>query len=226
MCASKETLNQRLRGRIAALRGARVLPQRLPGLMGCAGLALALLFVSPVVEAAKKNDPAREQMRRMQQMNRKLEQEKTQLSSEKAEVEDKLKTAEEKLAETTRQSGQRAKALETLRAEKAQLAERLSQTEKQLTETTERLRKTESERQQQETLAAQRLTSIEQCSALNEKMHGEGVQLLEKYRNKGCFDAALQNEPFTGLKRVEVENFVEDQRDKLDELKFDARAAR
>jgi chromosome segregation ATPase len=195
-------------------------------LIGGAGLALLLLVSAPVVEAAKKADPAREQMRRMQQMNRKLEQEKSQLSGEKAEVEGKLKTVEGKLDETLRQAGQRAKALEALRAEKEQLAERLSQTETQLTDTTERLRKTESARQQQEALAAQRLTSIEQCSALNEKMHGEGVQLLEKYRNKGCFDAALQNEPFTGLKRVEVENFVEDQHDKLDELKFDARAAR
>jgi chromosome segregation ATPase len=195
-------------------------------LIGCAGLAVALFFASPVVEAAKKADPAREQMRCMQQMNRKLEQEKSRLSGEKTEIEEKLKSAEGKLDETARESGRRAKALEALRAEKDQLAERLGQTEKQLADTAERLRQEESARQKQEALAAQRLTSIEQCSALNEKLHGEGVRVLEKYRDKGCFDAALQHEPFTGLKQVEVENFVEDQHEKLDELKFDARAAR
>jgi hypothetical protein len=36
------------------------------------------------------------------------------------------------------------------------------------------------------------------------------------YEKKSCFDSSLQREPFTGLKRVEIENAIEDMREKLD----------
>lgn len=196
-------------------------------------LAAMTLLAAPAFAAEKKNDPAREQARRLQQANRKLEQEKSLLAKEKTEVETRLKEAEDKIgsaqgraAGADRRAAQLGKDLEALRGEKETLAGKLAETEKRLAETADKLRSENDERKRLETLAAQQKQSISQCEALNAKMHAEGLALLEKYRNKSCMEAALQAEPFTGLKQVEVENFVEDSRDKLDELRIDAQARR
>lgn len=192
-----------------------------------ASLLAALLMVAPVVAAEKKPDPAREQARRMQQMQRKLEQEKSQLAQEKSAAETKLKEVEDKLGEAHRKSalaGRHAatleKELETQRGEKEKLAGQLAETEKRLADISDKLRKEEGERKRLEALAAQQKQSIAQCEGLNAKLHDEGVALLDRYRKKSCFDAALQDEPFTGLKQVEIENFIEDSRDKLDDLRL------
>jgi chromosome segregation ATPase len=195
-------------------------------------LALSVTLSAPVVASAadNKSDAARELARRLQLANRKLEQEKAQLLREKTEAEtrlqDELKTAAGKAGTAQRKAqteGARADRLagelEGLRTEKDKLAGKLGETEKRLAETVDRLRKEEGERKQLEAIAAQRKQSIEQCEALNVKLHAEGVMLLDKYRTKDCTDAMLQAEPFTGLKRVEIENFVEDSHDKLDELR-------
>jgi hypothetical protein len=53
--------------------------------------------------------------------------------------------------------------------------------------------------------------------------------MMAKYRDKTCQDALAQAEPFTGLKRVEVENLLETWRDRADQARLsvdDAAAAR
>jgi chromosome segregation ATPase len=194
---------------------------------------VAMSMLPHAFAADKKPDPSRELARRMQQANRKLEQEKAQLVTEKTEVETRLKDAEGKLgdaqghaASANRRAAQLSKDLETVHAEKDALGVKLGETEKKLTETTEQLDKETGERKRLEGVAAQQKASLGQCGSLNAKMHSEGLSLLEKYKTKGCFDAALQAEPFTGLKQVEIENFVEDSRDKLDANKFEPRANR
>jgi chromosome segregation ATPase len=201
------------------------------------GLLLPLLaaafLASPALAADKKGDAAKEQVRRLQQMSRKLEQEKAQLSQEKAAAEGRLKESEEKLGDVqgkvagaNRRAAQLAKDLEALRGEKDALAAKLGEMEKQLAETTGQYRAAEGERKRLEALAAQQKQAIASCEGHNAKLHGQGVALLEQYRSKGCFDAALQGEPFTGLKQVAIENFVEDNREKLDEHKIERPAGR
>jgi septal ring factor EnvC (AmiA/AmiB activator) len=94
---------------------------------------------------------------------------------------------------------------------------------------------------QLEELRAHLKAQAEQSAALAEKLqaqtgnfnvcYGNNKQLLElnreilaRYENKGVFDALRQQEPFTGLKQVEVENLVQDYRYKLDDLTVDAPA--
>jgi hypothetical protein len=44
--------------------------------------------------------------------------------------------------------------------------------------------------------------------------------MMTKYRDKTCQDALAQAEPFTGLKRVEVEKLLEIWRDHADEARL------
>ncbi len=43
---------------------------------------------------------------------------------------------------------------------------------------------------------------------------------MTRFEQKTCGEILAQKEPFTGLKRVEVENLLEEYRDKLDEQKL------
>lgn len=50
---------------------------------------------------------------------------------------------------------------------------------------------------------------IGSCADKNQKLYALNLELLDLYENKGVWDALLQKEPVTQLKRVEVENIVE-----------------
>ncbi len=57
--------------------------------------------------------------------------------------------------------------------------------------------------------------NLRHCKDRNASLYGVGTELLERYRNKGVFDALLSNEPFTRLKRVQLENLVQDYKESL-----------
>jgi chromosome segregation ATPase len=192
-----------------------------------AGLMLAVaLAIAPAQAAEKKADPNKEQIRRLQAAQRKLEQEKVVLAQEKDAVAAELGEAKKKVEGEARRAASLRKDLDAQKAERDAVAGKLADTETELRKVLEQQRATEAERKRLDALAAQQKQSIAQCEEHNAKLHGQGVALLEKYQSKSCFDTALQNEPFTGLKRVEIENFVEDHREKLDEHKLDRQARR
>lgn len=56
------------------------------------------------------------------------------------------------------------------------------------------------------------------CYANNRKLLDVNQELVALYENKGVVDALRQREPVTGLRRVEVENLVQDYRYKLEDL--------
>lgn len=53
------------------------------------------------------------------------------------------------------------------------------------------------------------------CEASNRKLYQLNVDLLDRYRKKGVFDALLQHEPVTGIKDVDTQNVVQKYRDEL-----------
>jgi chromosome segregation ATPase len=186
-----------------------------------ASVMLAVALTPTSARAAeKKADPNKEQIRRLLLSQRKLEQEKVILAQEKDAVAAELGEVKRKVEGEARRVANLRKELDTQRAEKEAVARKLAETEAALQKLLEQQRATETERKRLDTLAAQQNQSIAGCEAKNEKLHQHGVELLERYQQKGCFDAALQADPFTGLKRVEIENFVEDNREKLDEQKL------
>lgn len=198
-------------------------------------LALLTAMSLPVFADAadKRSDAARDLARRLQLANRKIEQEKAQLVRDMAasdakakELEEQLETVQRKVSGISRRVAVLEADAEALRAEKDGIAAKLDVAERKLGETENKLRAEEIERKRLEALAAQQKQSIASCEEHNAKLHSQGVALLEKYQSKSCFDAALQAEPFTGLKQVEIENFVEDSRDKLDEHRIEKQAGR
>jgi chromosome segregation ATPase len=193
-------------------------------------LILLTLAVPALVSAAHAGDGnmQKSEVRRLQQTARRLMEEKAQLEREKADVESKEKETEAKLADATRASSlARArgatldKDLQAAADAATQLKARLAETERQLAEQSEGRNKAEDEgRRLRAALGAQE-AATKDCQAKNVALYRYGQELAEKYKDKGVVDALTQQEPFTGLKRVQIENLLEDYRDKLDSQKIE-----
>jgi len=185
---------------------------------------LAALATGPSFAADK---PAKDPSRRLQQQLRVVEQEKTQLTQKVAEVEAQAKESEAKAADAQHRSDAAAGRIARLardldaqreqaaasKAEQAALTAKLAETEHKLAE----LRSAASaDKQQYEIAIARQRTALAGCSERNARMYKLGNELLDKYEEKSCLASVFQAEPFTGLKRAQVEKMVEEDREKLD----------
>jgi len=189
-------------------------------------LLLAAIFaVSPVFAADKKEkpDPNKEQIRRMQQVQRKLEQEKAAVVSELEEEKKKVESEALRASELKRDLNVSRSARDSLKAKLAESETKLAATVAEVARTQEQLRLAETEGKRLQTALAgekQLLVGEKQqlaaCVERDKELRKVSVEVLELYEKKTCSDSVLQREPFTGLKRVQIENAVEDLRDKLD----------
>lgn len=153
-----------------------------------------------------------------------------QLAAERAQLQGRNRDLEAEL-------GQAQSELEALRKDKAGLEKRLAQMEtsldrahdssersseqveqlrsrmdelvSQFRATIEQLRALELERNDLRTKLASRETAFAQCAASNRALYDTGIEVLDRYEDKGCFSALLEHEPFTGLKRVRLENLID-----------------
>jgi chromosome segregation ATPase len=207
------------------------------------GLAAALFIVpARAADKADKSGKDQTQMRRLQQQLRVTEQEKVklaqQLTQQKAEAENQLKEAQSRAIDARRRSetmsgrnGTLSKEVEAIKArhdaikaefealaaasktEHAALSAKLADTERRLAEQRSAF---EAEKQQFETVTAQNKNTLSGCQARNDSLYKLGNELLDRYEKKSCVTAVLQAEPFTGLKRAQVEKVIEEYREKLD----------
>jgi chromosome segregation ATPase len=198
--------------------------------------SLLLLFLAFCLPASAADDKkaGKEQVRQLQQNQRKLEQEKAQLAQEKTALDVELKESKLKLDDSkrgadaaSRQRASLSKELEAANASKAALItkiaeaeQRLNATEKKLADANSIIQKMEIAKTQLDSNLNLRSESLANCESKNQAQHRYGMELLEKYQNKGCTSALLQKEPFTGLKQVQIENMLELYREKLDQQKL------
>jgi len=73
----------------------------------------------------------------------------------------------------------------------------------------------EDERAQLRKTVAGKDVEIGACEGKNQKLYALNLELLDLYEHKGVWDALLQKEPVTQLKRVEVENIVEGYKERI-----------
>ena len=188
-------------------------------------LGLSVVLFGATALAADKS--GKDQVKRMQQLLRKAEQDASRLTGEKEAAEGQLKVTQDKLDATQRKAeslGAKASALmkelESVKSEKEVLSVKLADTGKLLADTTVKLKETEADSRRLEMVSASQKETIAVCEGNNAKLYQYGTEVLSQYRHKGCTAALLQAEPVTGLKRVEIENLMEDYRDKFDQQKL------
>lgn len=198
---------------------------------------LASLVASQTWAASESRE--KQMLRRMQQQVQQVEQARAQAEQDKAAVladQDKLTREVEKLrsehAAARRERAARNHAereLEGVKAELESLRAKLADAEKQLADSQARLQVTTEERSRAESSWKKtqsdlegRVRELNACRSHNGRLYGLGREMMQKYRDKSCHDALTEAEPFTGLKKVEVENLLETWRDRLDSEKLSA----
>ena len=204
-------------------------------------LILGLLGLPDSQAAEKKDKAARRAAQMMQQMKQQMEQEKaamqTQFDTQKKDLEEKLKKNEEenqKLQASLEKEKRRTRSLEanlkTVKAEKEAVEAKLVQTQNTL-ETTQKnltdmtgkyqqavadLKVNDAQRKTQLNNLAQTSKSLQNCEAKNDELYQFGLELIKVYDKPSTYEAILRTEQFTQIKRVELENILQDYRDKID----------
>ena len=197
-----------------------------------------LIFTLTSAPAWAANESREKQMlRRIQQQVQQIDQARTLAEAEKAaaladkdtaerELEkirsgvatSKHQLATERAARTRIETEQKA-----VQSENDVLKKRLADTEVQLAAsaalqrvTAQMLAQVESAKKRTEGELSGKANKLQVCQAHNGQLYAMGREMMQKYRDKSCQDALAQAEPFTGLKKVEVENLLEIWRDRLD----------
>ena len=199
-------------------------------------LTLLLSFGTPTAWAANTNRE-KQMLRRMQQQIQQIEQARGVAEQEKAAALADKETAERALDNLKsdeakskhqlvkeRDTRTRAeKELTALKMEMDQLKTRLADTEMKLTQSNtlhqtaaQKLVQLESLKRQTDSQLAGKEKDFDMCQTHNGRLYEIGREMMQKYRDKTCQDALAQAEPFTGIKKVEVENLLETWRDRLD----------
>ena len=156
------------------------------------------------------------------------------MAADKAKLEGDLKDAQAKAEAAARRVGsaeraraELAKTIEAIKGEAAALAGRLAEEERRRAEAERRVTETErrlaeqrlafdAEKRRFEGISAQQLAALAASRERNERMYKLGFELIDRYENKPIWTSALQAEPFTGLKRAQIEKMAEEDREKFD----------
>jgi small-conductance mechanosensitive channel len=198
-------------------------------------LLLCMCGVSLHAEAAdKKAGREREALHRMQQQLAQvqgqiatLEQEKAQLTDDLEKSQAASKAAAGQSASLQRevkagkqQQASKAKELALAKEESGTTAQQLADTRKKLDETARALQQATADKSNLEAIKSRHEREISACESKNLALYKVGRSLMERFEHKTCGETLAQSDPFTGVKKVETENLLEEYRDKLDEQKL------
>ena len=204
------------------------------------------LFANPALAADKKDKASR----RAQQMVQQIQQEKAELQSRldqetqaKAMLEaDMAKATEEntalkaKLTTANRTIDTLQTGLKEMTAERLSFEAKLMKTQIELDATKTALSDSDNKYKtalydlkvkelQRTTLTnslLQKSKVIDSCVAKNAKLYDYGLDLVKLYENPSQYKKIVLTEPFSQLKRVELENILQEFNDKVDEQRVEA----
>lgn len=136
-----------------------------------------------------------------------------QLRTQIGQLQGRLDAAAEKADGLQAELDTAAATLETTRGE-------LDQTRRGLGRTQGQLRDTEGRRATAQAGLDQTSGFLKACEAANDQLYKVGREVLAAYDGKDLGDVLTQNEPFTQLKRVEMETIIQDLQDKLTDARY------
>lgn len=189
-------------------------------------MAGALALATPV-HAAKQKDPAKEAQRRMQIEMKKIQDEKAAISAElevikkkSGDLEAAASRAEHRRAALDKEAAGLRQDKTALTEKVAQLEQALSEEKKSLSETHANLNQETGKRKSLEQMLGTRDKELDSCETKNRTLYRYQVELIKRAQSRGTLNAILESEPITGLGRIEVENLMEEYRDKVEAEKI------
>ncbi len=201
------------------------------------GLLLALSLITNPALAADKKDKASRRVQQIQQEKAQLQSQLDQTLQTKATLEADMAKAQEdntalksRSAAASRKIGGLETSLKEITAERMDFEAKLLKTQTELEATKTALSELDAKHQanlydlkineqQRANLTAttiQKTKVIDACVAKNAKLYDYGLDLVKLYENPSLYRRIVLNEPFSQLKRVELENILQNYNDKID----------
>jgi len=178
---------------------------------------------SAMANPNKDQNRERQALRRIQQQLMEIQQQKSAVDQEKTVLEEALKKTQNEI-DTHKRSTASAAAkahlletdIETANNEKAELRARLDEAAKQNQAVSAQRDQLEQDLKTTASVLAKEKEQRKLCETNNAALYGIGRELVDWYGRKGAFHAILEAEPFTRMKSVEMENLLENYREKLE----------
>lgn len=213
---------------------------------GLVMLMLCTLGIAGNASAAVDDKKDRDAQRKLRLMMQSMEQEKAVLASEKNSLSGQVESLNKQVsdvknssASVSRKKDARVVALENellaVKESNLSLSSKLQATQSSLEELTAKYQTSlqslqasveqgdEYKMKFQESVSnvSRQSQLIEMCEKKNMALYDLNVEILDRYRNKGVWSALLQAEPFTQIKKVEINNILQEYKEKLDDQKME-----
>lgn len=197
----------------------------------CAIVALMLAVSPSFAQTARSGNADTRVLQQLQQMT----SEKAALQAENAKLKQDLEQARKEVerlistnkaldsktktltANATREVSSGKQAEEQLERARGQLQELVTK----FRETTQSLRDVETDRAAIKGQLVVRELEFKTCVDRNAGLYNLNAEVLERMENRGFWSSLTEREPFTKLKRVELENLIDDYKYRADELRLE-----
>ena len=181
---------------------------------GAANAALMQQYQQAVAERGQLQADKEKLKKDNDDLRRQLETVKQQLATSKAGV-----TRNESALATAQASNENnVKALADSRAKMQELISRFR-------ETVTQLRAVESDRTTLQQQLTQSKAAFDKCAQANYQLYQVNNEVLDRYAHQGAFSYFARAEPFTRIKRTEIDNLVLEYRERAEELRVKSAAA-
>lgn len=215
-------------------------PQKRVVVASIAAISVALVagFFSPPVfaQTARSGGSGGQNAQLMQQLQQ-LASERTSMQAEQARLKKELEDLKKerdalKASQTGANANQRARAEaeaalarsqrtnESTEKDLATTKQRMQELIDKFRETAQTLREVESDRATVKDAYAQQTRELNACVASNNALYDLNNEVLTRFENQGFWSSVTKAEPFTKLKRVQLDNLIDGYRTRADDKKY------
>ncbi len=184
-----------------------------------AGVVMAALVSAAPANAQSESDRLREALRSATAQLRQLEDERTALQAKIADFDREKAAAKAQVdaakAEVRQVRKEQREAIEEFNKRLAERDETLEKWKTAYEEVATVARTKDAERAKFEAQATTYKTSTKSCVDKNGVLIKAGRELLHRYQDVTIGDTIVAREPVLGLRRVEIQNTIQDTRDKI-----------
>jgi colicin import membrane protein len=174
------------------------------------------------LRAALKTASAR--IRELEEQNATLTAKQADADREKQTLTQKAAEDDKTLAELHKQTDADKAALDAAAATQHQQQDNIAKWQASYDEAADKARMRDTDAKQLDTVLSQMRPRLQSCEAKNAALYKIGEDVLDLYDKKDFFDI-VTGEPVTKLKRVELENTMQDYEDKMRDNKVESRHA-
>ena len=200
-----------------------------------AATVLAGVFSWPALAQTARSGGSSAQNAQLVQQLQQLGSERTAMQAEQARMKkelEELRKERDSLKAGQATANQRARAesevavarstrdREAAEKELAQVRQRTQDLIEKFKETAQTLREVETDRSTAKQALARQGLELDACVANNTSLYKLNDEVLTRFAPQGIFSRVAQAEPFTRLKRVQLENLIDGYRTRADDQKF------